>query len=75
MENMRWILLLAGIGIILGIFLLTWLPRKLKDARHCDAAACGHQCVRVRFAVPDEAGISVDGMVESGAGKTRSTGR
>ena len=30
MENMRWILLLAGIGIILGIFLLTWLPGKLK---------------------------------------------
>lgn len=30
MENMRWILLLAGIGIVLGIFLLTWLPGKLK---------------------------------------------
>ncbi len=33
MENIRWILLLAGVGVILGIFLLNWLPGKLNKLK------------------------------------------
>ena len=58
---MRWILLIAGIGIVLGIFFLTWLPDKLRGLplrRRVQPSA------RVRAAVSGEAGVTVDGMVE-----------
>ncbi len=62
MENMRWILLFAGAGVVLGIFLLNWLPGKLK-------ALSGRRrmrpSVRVSGVAADEAGINVDSMVEA----------
>ena len=62
MENMRWILLFAGVGIVLGIFLLSWLPGKLKarpPRRRVRPSA------RTRDALSGEAGINADGMVEA----------
>ena len=61
MENMRWILLFAGVGIVLGIFFLTWLPGKLRTSslrRRVRPPA------RMRGAVSGKAGVTVDGMVE-----------
>jgi cell division protein ZipA len=62
MENMRWILLFAGVGIVLGIFLLSWLPGKLKakpPRRRVRPSARTHD------ALSGEAGINADGMVEA----------
>jgi cell division protein ZipA len=62
MENMRGILLFAGVGIVLGIFLLSWLPGRLK-AR--PARRRVRPSSRMRDAVSGEAGINADGMVEA----------
>jgi len=61
MENMRWILLLAGVGVILGIFLLTWLPGKLK---HVLQHRRVRPSVRVRDAAPGTDGSSFDDVLE-----------
>jgi cell division protein ZipA len=61
MENMRWILLLAGVGVILGIFLLSWLPGKLKLVSQRRRV---RPSVRARAAVPDTDGIDVEDELE-----------
>ena len=61
MENIRWILLFAGVGIVLGIFFLTWLPGKLRAAsqrRRVRPAA------RAYNAAAGEAGFAADSVVE-----------
>jgi cell division protein ZipA len=63
MENMRWILLLAGIGIVLGIFLLNWLPGKLKLVSQHRRVRPSVRARGVATAA-DKLGINVDGMVE-----------
>jgi cell division protein ZipA len=62
MENIRWILLFAGVGIVLGIFLISWLPGRLKarpPRRRVRPSS------RTRDAMSGEAGINADGMVEA----------
>ena len=61
MENIRLMLLLAGVGVILGIFLLAWLPGKLKAL---SLTRRKRPSTRSRAAMSGEAGINVDGMVE-----------
>jgi cell division protein ZipA len=61
MENMRWILLLAGVGIILGIFLLTWLPGKLKLVSQRRRV---RPSVRARDVVPGTDGTNVEEELE-----------
>jgi len=61
MENMRWILLLAGIGIVLGIFLLTWLPGKLK---HVLQHRRVRPAVRKRAAAPAMDGSHFDDILD-----------
>lgn len=54
MENMRWILLLAGVGVILGIFLLNWLPGKLGKLKLVSRRRRVRPSVRARDAVPGD---------------------
>jgi cell division protein ZipA len=61
MENMRWILLLAGVGVILGILLLSWLPGKLKLVSQRRRV---RPSVRAHAAVPDTDGIDVEDELE-----------
>jgi len=60
MENIRLILLLAGVGIVLGVFLLGWLPGKLKATSQRRRK---RRPARGRNANSAETGINVDGMV------------
>ena len=61
MENMRWILLLAGAGVILGILLLNWLPGKLKLVSQRRRV---RPSVRARAAVPATDEINVEEELE-----------
>jgi cell division protein ZipA len=61
MENMRWILLLAGVGVILGIFLLNWLPGKLKLVSQRRRV---RPSVRARDVVPGTDGTNVEEELE-----------
>lgn len=54
MENMRWILLFAGVGVILGIFLLNWLPGKLGKLKLVSRRRRVRPSVRARDAVPGD---------------------
>ena len=62
MENIRLILLLAGVGIVLGVFLLGWLPGKLKAASQRRRK---RRPVRGRSAISAKTDFNVDGMVDA----------
>ena len=61
MENIRLILLLAGCGIVLGVFLLGWLPGRLRASAQRRRR---RPVLRGRNSISGEAGINVDGMVD-----------
>lgn len=61
MENIRLILLLTGAAIVLGIFLLGWLPDKLKGFSLRQAR---RPSTRARATMSGEAEFTVDGMVD-----------
>ena len=54
-------LLLAGVGVVLGIFLLGWLPGKLKTL---SLRRRKRPSTRMRTSMSGEADINVDGMVD-----------
>ena len=61
MENIRLIILLAGTGIVLGVFLFGWLPGKLRSSAQRRRR---RPSVRGRSHISTEAGVDVDGMVD-----------
>ena len=61
MENIRLILLLAGVGIVLVVFLLGWLPGRLKASAQRRRR---RPTLRGRNNISSDAGVNVDGMVD-----------
>lgn len=61
MENIRLILLLAGTGIVLGVFLFGWLPGKLRSSAQRRRR---RPPVRGRSHISAETDMNVDGMVD-----------